>query len=114
MNQHLNKMYGCCLDEIEDFRFDVKYLTGARNPMHPLSRRRFADSDGPAPLMGDPDLASQQELFSRLDRDAPAPEFLATFRVGWANTRRAAAAALANAQDGDAHSCTQLGARDCI
>ena len=59
--------------QIEDFRFDVTHLPGARNPTDPLSRRGFADGDGPAASTGDPDPESQQELFSRLGRDAPAP-----------------------------------------
>ena len=52
---------------------------------------------------------SQLELFSRLGRDAPAPALLAAIRVGWANTRRIAAAAFANVQDGDARPSTPLG-----
>ena len=52
------------LDVIEDFRFDVTNLPGPRNPTDPLSRRGFADGDGPAPSTGDPDPESQQELFS--------------------------------------------------
>ena len=45
-NRHLNKMYVRWLDEIEDFRFDVTHLPGARNPSDPLSRRGFTDGDG--------------------------------------------------------------------
>ena len=69
-NRHLNKMYVRWLDEIEDFRFNVTHLPGARNPTDPLSRRGFADCDGPAASTGEPDAESQQELFSRLRRDA--------------------------------------------
>ena len=69
-NRHLNKMYVRWLDEIEDFRFNVTHLPGARNPTDPLSRRGFADCDGPAASTGEPDAESQQELFSRLGRDA--------------------------------------------
>ena len=70
------------------------------HPTHPLSPRGFADGDGPAPSTGDPDPESQQELFSRLDRNAPAPALLAAIRVGCANTRRTTAAAFANVQEG--------------
>ena len=41
---------------------------------------------------------TQQELFSRLGRDAPAPALLAAIRVGWAHARRAAAAAFDHVQ----------------
>ena len=43
-------MYVRWLDEIEDSRFDVTHLSGARtgNPSDPLSRRGFTDGDGPA------------------------------------------------------------------
>ena len=59
-----------------------------------------------------PDPESQQELFSRLGRDASAPALLSDIRVGWANTRRTAAATLANGQEGDAHPSIPLrGAR---
>ena len=102
-NRHLNKMYVRWLDEIEDFRFDVTHLPGARNPTDPLSRRGFADGDGPAASTGDPDPESQQELFSRLGRDAPAPALLAAIRVRWAHARSAAAAAFAKVQEGAAH-----------
>ena len=44
--------------------FDVTNLPGPRNPTDPLSRRGFADGDGPAPSTGDPDPESQQELLS--------------------------------------------------
>ena len=70
------------------------------HPTHPLSPRGFADGDGPAPSTGDPDPESQKELFSRLDRNAPAPALLAAIRVGCANTRRTTAAAFANVQEG--------------
>ena len=102
-NRHLNKMYVRWLDEIEDFRFNVTHLPGSRNPSDPLSRRGFADGDGPAASTGDPDAESQQELFSRLGRDAPAPALLATIRAGWAAHRRAAAAVFATVQGGDAN-----------
>jgi nicotinic acid phosphoribosyltransferase len=52
-SRHLNKMYVRWLDEIEDFRFDVTHLPGTRNPTDPLSRRGFADGDGPAASTGD-------------------------------------------------------------
>ena len=85
---------------MEDFRFDVTHLPGARNPTDPLSRRGFADGDGPAASTGDADAESQQELFSRLGRDASAPAGLASVRAGWAANRRAAAAAFADARGG--------------
>ena len=100
-NRHLNKMYVRWLDEIEDFRFDVTHLPGSRNPSDPLSRRGFADGAGPAASTGDPDPESQQELFSRLGRDAPVPAALAVVRAGWAATRRVAAVSFANVQGGD-------------
>ena len=99
-NRHLNKMYVCWLDEIEDFRFDVTHLPGARNPSDPLSRRGFADGPGPAALTGDPDPESQQELFSRLGRDAPASAVLAVIRAGWETTRQSAAATFATIPGG--------------
>jgi hypothetical protein len=99
-NRHLNKMYVRWLDEIEDFRFEVTHLPGARNPTDPLSRRGFADGDGPAASTGDTDAESQQELFSRLGRDAPAPVRLAAVRASWAATRCAAAAEFSNVQGG--------------
>jgi hypothetical protein len=58
-NRHLNKMYVLWLEEIEDFRFDVIHLQGSRNPKDPLSRRGFADCDGPAESTGDADAESQ-------------------------------------------------------
>ena len=85
-NRHLNKMYVRWLDEIEDFRFDVTHPPGSRNPTDPLSRRGFADGDGPAASTGDLDPESQQALFSRLGRDAAAPAVLAAIREGWATT----------------------------
>jgi len=91
-NRHLNKMYVRWLDEIEDFRFDVTHLPGARNPTDPLSRRGFEDGDAPATSTGDPDAESQQELFSRLGRDAPVHATLAACRAGWAANRRVATA----------------------
>ena len=100
-NRHLNKMYVRWLDEIEDFRFDVTHLPGSRNPADPLTRRGFADGPGPAASTGDPDPESQQELFSRLGRDASCSAVLATIRAGWAAHRRAAAASFADVQEGD-------------
>jgi len=99
-NKHLNKMYIRWLDEIEDFRFDITHLPGARNPSDPLSRRGFADGLGPATSTGDPDPESQQELFSRLGRDAPATAVLSAIHAGWNATRRSAAVTLANVQGG--------------
>ena len=100
-NKNLNKMYVRWLDEIEDFRFDVTHLPGARNPSDPLSRRGFADGSGPAASTGDPDPESQQELFSRLGRDAPASAVLAVIRAGWDATRESAAPTFANVQGGE-------------
>ena len=94
-NRNLNKMYVRWLDEIEDFRFSVTHLPGARNPTDPLSRRSFPDGNGPAPTTGDPDPESQQELFSRLGRDAPLSAALASVRAGWDSNRQAASAAFA-------------------
>ena len=59
-------MYLRWLDEIEDFRFAVTHLPGARNPSDPLSHRGFTDGDGPAASTGDPDAESPEELFSLL------------------------------------------------
>jgi hypothetical protein len=70
----------------------VTHLPGSRNPTDPLSRRGFEDGDGPAPSTGDPDLESQQELFSKLGSDAPCPAGLAVVRAGWAENLRVAAA----------------------
>ena len=100
-NRHLNKMYVRWLDEIEDFRFDVTHLPGARNPADPLTRRGFTDGPGPAASTGDPDPESQQELFSRLGRDAPCPAALAVIRAGWAAHWRVAAVWFAGVQEGD-------------
>ena len=101
-NRHLNKMYVRWLDEIEDFRFDVTHLPGARNPVDPLTRRGFPDGPGPAASTGDPDPESRQELFSRLGRDAPRSAALAAIRAGWEANRRVAAATFATVQEGDA------------
>ena len=101
-NKHLNKMYVRWLDEIEDFRFDVTHLPGSRNPTDPLSRRGFADGDGPAASTGDADAESQQELFSRLGRDAPDTAMLSAVRARWAATRCEAAATFSGVQGGDA------------
>ena len=86
-NRHLNKMYVRWLDEIEDFHFDVTHLPGSRNPTDPLSRRGFTDGNGPAESTGAPDAESQQELFSRQGRDAPA----AALDAGHAGRRSAQA-----------------------
>jgi hypothetical protein len=99
-NRHLNKMYVRWLDEIEDFRFDVTHLPGARNPTDPLSRRGFPDGDGPAPTTGDSDPESQDELFSRHGTDSPPSALLAAVRAGWGSTRRVAAATFAPALGG--------------
>jgi hypothetical protein len=101
-NRHLNKMYVRWLDEIEDFRFDVTHLPGARNPADPLTRRGFTDGPGPAASTGDPDPESQQELFSRLGRDATPSAVLAVIRAGWAANRQVAAVTFADVQEGDA------------
>ena len=101
-NRHLNKMFVRWLDEIEDFRFDVTHLPGSRNPTDPLSRRGFTDGNGPAVSTGDAAAESQQELFSRLSRDASAPARLAAVRARWAATRREAAVTFAAVQGGDA------------
>ena len=106
-NRHLNKMYVRWLDEIEDFRFDVTHLPGVRNPTDPLSRRGFEDGDGPAASTGDPDPESQQELFSRLGRDAPTSAVLSVIRAGWIAHRRLAAASF-DVQEGDAIPSTEL------
>ena len=53
-------MYVHWLDEIEDFRFDVTHLPGARNPTDPLSRSGFADGDGLGASTGDPDPRSAE------------------------------------------------------
>jgi hypothetical protein len=94
-------MYVRWLDEIEDFRFDVTHLPGSRNPANPLTRRGFADGPGPVASTGDPDPESQQELFSRLGRDAPRLAILAIIRAGWAANHRVAAATFATVQEGD-------------
>jgi hypothetical protein len=78
----------------------VTHLPGSHNPTDPLSRRGFADGDGPARSTGDADAESQQELFSRLGRDASVPAKLATVRARWAVTRREAAATFANVPGG--------------
>jgi hypothetical protein len=50
---------------------------------------------------GDSDPKSQQELFSRLGRDAPSPAVLAVIRAGWAANRRVATATFADVEEGD-------------
>ena len=99
-NRHLNKMYVRWLDEIEDFRFEITHLPGSRNPADPLSRRGFLDGNGPAGSTGDGDPESQQELFSRLGRDAPRSAVLLAIRAGWGTTRLTAAGFFANVQGG--------------
>ena len=84
----------------------MTHLPGARNPTDQLSRRG-TDGDGPATSTGEPDAESQQELYSRLGRDAPAPAVLAAVRARWATTRRAAAVAFAGVLGGDAVAPTQ-------
>ena len=74
-------MYVLWLNEIEDFRFDTN-LPRAMNPTDPLSRRGFADGDGPAPTTGDPEPESQQELFSRHGRESPPSALLAVVLAG--------------------------------
>ena len=97
-NRHLNKMFVRWLDEIEDFRFDVTHLPGTRNPTDPLSRRGFADGDGPAASTGDADPESQQELFSRLGRDASSSALLDAVRAVPRRKAVAVAAAPAGAR----------------
>jgi hypothetical protein len=104
-NRHLNKMYVRWLDEIEDYRFDVTHLPGSRNPTDPLLRRGFADGNGPAPSTSDADAESQQELFSRLGRDAPVPARLAAVRARWAANRQAAALTFTDAVQGGEAPC---------
>ena len=89
-------------------RFDVTRLPGSRKTTDPLSRGSCAGGDGPAASTGDPDPESRQELFSRLGRDVPTPALPASIRVGWANTRRSAAAAFVNVQGGIANPSTPL------
>jgi hypothetical protein len=118
-NRHLNKMYIRWLDEIEDFQSS----TSMRRTFRARAIRRIpclgtvAVSEAPArqrdrrrqrsPALirsptGDTDAESQQELFSRLGRDAPAPARLAAIRANWAATRCTAAAEFANVQRGAA------------
>ena len=80
--RHLNTMFVRWLDGIEGFRFDVAHLPGSRNPTDPLSRRGFADGDGPAASTGEADAESQQELLQRLGRDAPSSALLDAVRAG--------------------------------
>ena len=72
----------------------LSHLPDSRNPTDPLSRRGFANGNGPAASTGDPDsdAENQQELFSRLGRDAPASSVLAAVRDRWATTCRTAVA----------------------
>ncbi len=99
-NRHLNKMYVGWLDEIEDFRFDVTHLPGSRNPADPLTRRGFSDGQGPAASTGDQDPESQQELFSRLGRDAPCSAALSVIRARWTANRRVATATFVDVEGG--------------
>jgi hypothetical protein len=39
-NRHLNQIYVCWLDEMEDFRFDVTHLQGSQNPADSLTLLR--------------------------------------------------------------------------
>ena len=101
-------MYVRWLDAIEDFRFDVTHPPGARN------RCRDADSRAAtAPRRRRATRAQRVGRSSSLASVAthPRPALLAAIRVGWAHTRRAAAAAFANVQnsEGDAHPSTPLG-----
>jgi hypothetical protein len=81
----------------------VTHLPGSRNPTDLLSRRGFADGNGPASSKGDADAQSQQELFSGLGRDAPVPARLAAVRARWVANRQAAPATFTYAvQGGDA------------
>jgi hypothetical protein len=82
---------------MEDFRFDVTHLALLAESGGPSG---FADRPGPEVSTGDPDLESEQELFSRLGCDAPCSAVLATIRAGWASNRRAAAATFAKVQEG--------------
>ncbi len=81
-----DQMYVCRLDEGEDLRFDVTRLPCSQNLADALTRRGFANGPGPAASTGDPDPESQQELFSRLGRDAPCPSALAVFGPGGQQT----------------------------
>ena len=101
----LTKKYVRWLDEIEDFRFDMTHLPGARN------RRRDADSR--AATASRRRRAARTQRVSRSSSLAsvathPRPALLAAIRARWAHTRRAAAAAFANVQEGDAHPSTPL------
>ena len=91
-------------DEIdsEDVRFGLTHPPGARNPADPLTRRGFLDGQGPAASTGDPDPESQQELFSRLGRDAPCSAVLSVIRARWTANRRVATATFADVEEGDA------------
>ncbi len=64
-------MYVHWLDEIKEFCFNVTHLPGSQNPTDQLSRRGFEDGDSQAGSTGEQYQESQQELFSRLVRDAP-------------------------------------------
>ncbi len=60
------------IHEIEDFHFTSLLGTRRGCPTDPLSRRGFAEGDGPAASTGDTDVEGQQELLSRLGRNALA------------------------------------------
>jgi hypothetical protein len=79
-----NKMYVRRLYEIEDCHSDAPAWLSSRNPTRtdPLSRRGFADGNGPAASAGNADAESQQEPVSRLGRDAPASASLDALRAG--------------------------------
>jgi hypothetical protein len=106
-NRHLIKMYVCWLYEIEDSSFDVTYLPGTRNHEDPLRRCCFAGWPWPAVSTGEPNPESQQELFSRLGRDAPCSAVLTTVRAGWAVNRQVAAVTFATVQEGGTISSTR-------
>ncbi len=69
-NWHLNKMFVCWLEEIENVRFDVTHLPGSCNPTDPLSRCGFAYGGASAASTGDSDAESQQQLFLLLNNVA--------------------------------------------
>ena len=109
-NEHLNKICARRLDEIEDFRFDVKLLPGRRNPTDPLSRRGFADGgDGPAASTGDPTRVGQRvsraSVVTRQQRRCVRPS------VSVGRTLEAPSATFTNVQLAFANPSTPLRAR---
>ncbi len=94
-------MYVHWLDEIKEFCFNVTHLPGSQNPTDQLSRRGVGDCDGQAGSTGEQYQESQQELFSRLGRNAPCTAELAVVRAGWAETCRIASVWFAGVQEGD-------------